>query len=110
MKALAIAITALSEHDPGDVLILSDSILALNIAKGNYRSKKNPTLALCLFRLFQGLRRQSNVKLEWVPGHVQIAGNEMADDLARQGAEQLNSFDPGQDLPSFLNFWADNAK
>ena len=109
MKALAIAITALSKQDTGESLILTDSVLALNIAKGNFRSKKNPSLGLCLFRLFQGLRKQSNVRLEWVPGHVQIEGNETADRLASQGAKKQNSADP-PDLISYLHFWADNAR
>lgn len=67
-----------------NIFILSDSQSALKSLGGYVFSSK--TAWNCLQSL-QELGAQNKVKLLWVPSHLDIEGNEMADTLAKEGRD-----------------------
>lgn len=68
-----------------NIIIMSDSQAALK-ALDSY-SFESKLVWECSSSLKQ-LARSNRVTLMWVPGHEGISGNEIADELARAGAEQ----------------------
>ncbi len=68
-----------------NILICSDSQSALKAISG-YKIQSSVILN-CREKL-QSLAENNSVKLVWVPGHSNIQGNEMADSLAKAGAEK----------------------
>jgi ribonuclease HI len=67
-----------------NIYILSDSQAALK-ALGKYQITSK-LVRDCQQSLIQ-LARQNRVQLVWVPGHEEIAGNELVDQLSRLGSE-----------------------
>lgn len=66
-----------SHSDCHQVVFLTDALSALEALAGN----KLPRL----MQLLQELSRKRRVVLQWVPSHCGLPGNEMADQLAKQG-------------------------
>jgi ribonuclease HI len=66
--------------------ILSDSKAAL-MARSSY--KISSSIVMQCWNSLQALSTSNRVRLSWVPGHCDIAGNEMADKLARAGSAAI---------------------
>ena len=63
------------------IYILSDSQVALNALDS---CKVDSRLILNCIKTLNRLGRRNRVVLVWVPGHVGVRGNEMANELARK--------------------------
>ncbi|XP_062704816.1 uncharacterized protein LOC134287172 [Aedes albopictus] len=76
--------SALQQHGMGKVIYFcSDSQAAVKaLASANSRSK----IVIACRTQIEELNSANAVHLLWVPGHSSIAGNELADELARSGA------------------------
>lgn len=66
-----------------EILIISDSLYALNTAKGAWRRKAN----LDLFETFQPFFDDPRLRFQHVRGHSGNPGNERVDKLATQAAQ-----------------------
>lgn len=95
-SAEALAIMKALENAPDDgrrVAVFSDSLSVLAAVEGG--GSKHPWV-----QRIEELMRERNVVLVWIPGHTGIAGNDAADEAAKQ-AHQLEPSDlpiPRQDL------------
>ena len=75
------------KEEPTDLVIFSDSQSALE-ALENQQSRNVDILRLA--QSIDNLHKsyKVNIMLQWVPGHSDITGNEIADKLAKQGASK----------------------
>ena len=95
MFALLEALKALPEDQPA--VVFSDSNHAIRAAttwragwtkNGMRTSKRTPVEHQGLIlRLWEELDKRPQVRLEWVPGHSGVEGNEAVDSLCRRAAE-----------------------
>jgi ribonuclease HI len=69
-----------------NIYILSDSQTAIK-ALGKYQINSKLVWDCHQSLILVELARHNRVQLIWVPDHVEIAGNELADELARTGSE-----------------------
>jgi ribonuclease HI len=81
------------------VIIFSDSSYAIDIATGKSTPKKHTKLAKLIRSLFRRSTKQRPSTLTWVPGHVNILGNEEADRLAKLAASANDD-----DTPDIVKF------
>ncbi len=77
------AMSWILEIKPMNTVIFTDSLSSLKAIQ-NFRSKTRPGLIWEIWHTYNNAARQGlDIKLEWVPAHVGIYGNEMADGLAK---------------------------
>ena len=109
LRALAIALHSIRHLDIRRALILSDSLLAINFAKGRFQAKKDRDLADFLRKTYFDIKRRHDITLEWVPGHMGVQGNEIADDLAGRAAKNSQDydllFDEDTGIQTFVDYW-----
>ena len=77
-----------SLHQASNIVIITDSLSTLQ-ALSNYSSSTNKDichLAQCLHKLIS--RYGTQITLQWIPGHEDIAGNDRADTLAKEGSQK----------------------
>ena len=86
---------------PGTVHVFSDSLYAINTHEGVWKPKSNTKLINKVKRYPMPLGYA--LKLYWCPGHVDVAGNELADALAKQGAAMSKraNFTNHTDIPFY---------
>ena len=79
-----------SERTKNNVVFLTDALSVLQSVKSN-KDKKQHTCSL--FTKPTDLSKRYNTTLQWIPAHCGLRGNELADTLAKQGAqmEQIDS-------------------
>ena len=80
-NAIDMALDAINKTNNINCLILSDSLSCLMALKSS--DTKNPIILKLKLRIHRILSRGINISLIWIPSHVGIEGNEMADELAK---------------------------
>jgi len=81
------------------VVILSDSVSALQSISNAY-SNSRPNLLFDILQLIKVIRCRTVVAFAWVPAHVGIVGNEIADSIAKISATtRINSDTTGLRMP-----------
>ena len=89
LTALLRAVQQELERDDGSALeICVDSMYAINMATGKWTVRKNGELVRRLQRALSELRRRRRVRLSHVRSHTNVAGNEVADVLAKLAADE----------------------
>ena len=106
LKAIILALKHVYNiEDSNKFLILSDSLSALQALK-NLKTD-HPFLA-CIHEILSTLRKKNKqIVFMWIPGHVNIRGNETADRLAKMALEKdpLKSDVPFTDLKPLVNHY-----
>ena len=69
------------------ILLASDSKYALGIIQNTITTKTHLKLAALVYKEIETLSEQHDLTVIWVPGHMGIWGNEVADTQAKQGLE-----------------------
>ncbi len=71
-----------------DIWIFSDSQAAIKrVQKSDLKAGQTQVLAIESWAAKIKTRHQVNIHLNWIPGHMNITGNEKADQAARRGTE-----------------------
>jgi ribonuclease HI len=86
-----------------DIKILSDSQSAVGILTLNWKSSNYiDTISDIKENLGTLMRYGIRTTLSWIPGHANIAGNEIADQLAKEAAKEKLCLSVGL---AYLNGW-----
>ena len=78
----------LERDDDSTVEMCVDSMYAINMATGKWKIGKNADLVRKLQSALADLRRRRPVRLSHVRSHTNVAGNEVADVLAKLAADE----------------------
>ncbi len=98
MMAAIKAIEAVNETYTGEIILWTDSTYVMKgitewihgWKKKNWiKSDKKPVVNTDLWKVLDNLNAQKNIQWNWVKGHAGVEGNERADELARQGLEEI---------------------
>jgi ribonuclease HI len=95
--AIKTALKYISEKPRGEYIILSDSLSSLMALESRKIScKTHPCILQCKQIYYDLLDSGHDVVLSWVPAHVGISGNEIADELAKNAClgENISSQTP----------------
>ena len=84
LMAIFLSLMWLEEFKPNNVVVFVDSLSALQALKSNLFKVKNYLLYDNIFLYNQLVKLGSNVIFEWIPSHVGILGNEIADQTAKR--------------------------
>lgn len=87
LVAILLAISWLAENPPFQFVILSDSLSALQAIEGDKLSK---LVCEIRYQIFMLQNKGINVEFAWIPGHVGLRGNEVADQLAKEALSHEN--------------------
>lgn len=68
------------------IVIISDSMSAVQLIKNHHNGYTNPILASIIDVAFRLQRKSRNIVMVWMKGHSGIPGNEEADALAKQAS------------------------
>ncbi|XP_071043369.1 uncharacterized protein [Parasteatoda tepidariorum] len=74
------------DSDYGELWILSDSRSALQ-HRSSWSSASDETSISILLKM-RKISQPHDIHLQWIPSHVNIGGNEIADRLAKEGSEE----------------------
>lgn len=88
LTAIAMALDLLDQHDvtlAAPVAIFTDSQYAIGVLAKGWKAKANVEL---IADIKARLKSRRATQLHWVAGHVGVAENERADELAREGVEE----------------------
>src|SRR5438034_3469432 len=86
-KAFKVALDQISCYTK-DIWVFSDSQAAIQrIQKSGVNAGQNHVLAIEKLTAKIKAKYQVNIHLNWVPGHMNIKGNELADQAAKKGTE-----------------------
>ena len=93
LTAILMALQHISEvrTPPCAVVICSDSRSALSSIRSDSTSAREDLVLEIGAVVHQLITRGTEVRFQWVPAHVCLSGNEMADRAAKRGARRLES-------------------
>lgn len=74
------------DNDFGELWILSDSRSALQHLSG--WSSANDDTSISILLKLREISQNHDVHLQWIPSHINVCGNEIADRLAKEGSEE----------------------
>ena len=81
------------------IMLFSDSQSAVGILTLGWENKTHTSVIFEIKQSMEILKSQNvTVELNWKPGHAEIAGNEIADKLAKEAAEEAENM-PEVDTP-----------
>ena len=80
LTAIEMALEAVPDPK-ADYEIRTDSLYAIGVLQKGWKAKANPEL---IAKIKDKLKGRANTKLQYVPGHANVEGNERADVLARE--------------------------
>jgi ribonuclease HI len=101
--AIGMGLSYFFSHNPTETcVILTDSELCIRALKNGFSN--HPPLNTLIQRILSLLRENNDcfVKLLWVPGHVNVSGNVIADRLANIGARNNRENDESPEPFSYL--------
>lgn len=100
LVAITMALQWILENKPNRVAILSDSLSGI-ISIQNSKSESRPDLLQEIISLTDKIQKQkTDLTLAWVPAHVNIRGNEIADQAAKSS---LRKYEQDIDVPLSQN-------
>ena len=70
---------------------MTDNRYAINTATGRWTAKSNLPAIAALKSALKHLHQLTSVSIHWVPAHCNIFENELADLLAKRGADGVTS-------------------
>ena len=93
LTAILMALQHISEvrTPPCAIVICSDSRSALSSIRSDSTSAREDLVLEIGTVVHQLITRGTEVRFQWVPAHVCLSGNEMADRAAKRGARRLKS-------------------
>ena len=100
MMAAIKAIESVNKTYTAEIILWTDSTYVMKgitewihgWKKKNWvKSDKKPVVNTDLWKVLDNLNSKRNIQWNWVKGHAGVAGNERADELARQGLEEMRS-------------------
>ncbi|MCG8096109.1 MAG: reverse transcriptase-like protein, partial [Candidatus Thiodiazotropha endolucinida] len=87
LTAIIKALTWIRDNKPENVVILTDSLSAIQAMKG-LDSKSRPDMIMEINNLIDEiLVHKIILNIDWCPSHCNVSGNEMADEAAGAGAQ-----------------------
>lgn len=81
LQALRIATKLIAEYKLDHYVIYTDSMTACNMLNDVLETRKGETLLVEILNEAQ----RWNVSIQWIPSHIGLAGNDIADQLAKNG-------------------------
>ena len=100
-KSLIYIVDKITDRNDCEFIIFSDSMSALLALENNSKKKSSPLIESLRQKLAHLSNSKVKIKLVWIPAHMGIMGNEIADINAKQGAisgELLDDPVPFSDL------------
>ena len=100
------ALDIISQLSPNEcVYFFIDSTITIKIGLGFIKCKSHPSIGKEIVDNIKAIARHNTVLLIWAPGHAKIMGNEIADYLAKRGADEITSTDrPPETFLRSVNF------
>ena len=75
------------------VYFFIDNTIAIKTGMGYVKCRSHPGIAKVIVENIRLISQSHQVMLIWTPGHANITGNEIADFLAKRGAEGITNND-----------------
>jgi len=90
LEAIRLAVNIVREAAPGRYVVMSDSYSVLSSL--NADRCQNPTIQKLLHEISDLIHEHKFIEFCWLPGHVGIAGNELADAKAKQASRRSEEY------------------
>ena len=89
LVAILKSVQWIENAQPGKYVIFSDSLSSLVALDSQYSSSSRPNLLLEICSVLNQVNKKTLVEFAWIPSHVGIRGNEVADGLAKTATDRL---------------------
>lgn len=86
MVAISMAIKEIVKTNLRNVVILTDSLSSCTVLENSQYSEWRSTM---IDEILQGCLSR-NIEIQWIPSHIDLEGNDIADYLAKKGTEQAS--------------------